>query len=174
MRTTPDLPEVELSERDGRYLRKAIVWSHLGARRGNQPYGAVIVSLTGEVLGEACNTVAEADDCTAHAEMNAIRSMAHRGIVRERLAESTLYASAEPCLMCAGAIRWSGIGRVVFGIDATRLARLRAELANAPDEVALSGGDALRTAPAAVECIGPAFVEEAAAAHVAAQRPAAN
>ena len=50
--TLPHPIEVALDERDGRYLRKAIFWSHAGGRRGNRPFGAVIVSAEGEVLAE--------------------------------------------------------------------------------------------------------------------------
>src|SRR5687767_6389017 len=119
--------EVELDERDGRYLRKAIVWSHAARRRGNRPFVAVVVSAPGEVLAEAfCNT-AETGDVTGHAETNAVRALGERGLSREELAGATLYSSAEPCVMCAGAIFWSNIGRVVFGIDAERLRVFRGE-----------------------------------------------
>ena len=67
--------ETQLDERDGRYLRKAIVWSHAARRRGNRPFGAVVVSAAGEVLAEAyCNT-AETGDVTGHAETNAVRML---------------------------------------------------------------------------------------------------
>ncbi|HWT20865.1 MAG TPA: nucleoside deaminase, partial [Variovorax sp.] len=66
--------ETTLDERDERYLRKAIVWSHAARRRGNRPFGSVIVSAAGEVLAEAANSNTETGDCTAHAEMNALRT----------------------------------------------------------------------------------------------------
>ena len=145
--TNTSLPEeTALDERDGRYLRKAIGWSHLARRRGNRPFGSIIVSADGEVLAEAYNNTGETGDCTGHAETNAIRALAGRGISREALAGATLYASGEPCVMCAGAIFWSNIGRVVFGIDAERLRVFRAS-------------------PHPIECIGPALLDESAAAH---------
>ena len=108
--------EQPLDERDGRYLRKAIYWSHAASRRGNRPFGAIVVSAAGDVIAEAYNATAENGDCTSHAEMGAIRALAARRPTREELAGATLYSSAEPCVMCAGAIFWSNIGRVVFGI----------------------------------------------------------
>src|ERR1700750_1888461 len=117
--------ETHLDERDGRYLRKAIVWSYAARRRGNRPFGAMVVSAAGEVLAEAyCNT-AETGDVTGHAEINAVRMLGERKLSREELSGATIYSSGEPCVMCAGAIFWSNIGRVVFGIDAERLRVVR-------------------------------------------------
>ncbi len=159
--------EIELDERDGRYLRKAIVWSHAARRRGNRPFGAVVVSAAGEVLAEAyCNT-AETGDCTGHAETNAVRMLGERKLSRDELAQATIYSSGEPCVMCAGAIFWSAIGRVVFGIDAERLRAFRGEHGDQRDAV-LSCRDVFRASPHAIECIGPALVDEASAAHVGA------
>ncbi len=156
--------DTPLDERDGRYLRKAIVWSHAAARRGNRPFGAVIVSAGNEVLAEAYNNTFETSDCTGHAEVNAIRALAGRGFTREALADATLYASGEPCVMCAGAIFWSNIGRVVFGIDAERLRVFRGGRQDQRD-VELSCRDVFRASPHPVECIGPALIDEASAAH---------
>jgi tRNA(Arg) A34 adenosine deaminase TadA len=157
-------PETPLDERDGRYLRKAIVWSHAARRRGNRPFGCVIVSAAGEVLSEAGNSNTETSDCTAHAEVNALRALAGRGLSREELASATLYASGEPCVMCAGAIFWSNIGRVVFGIDAERLRVFRGERQDQRD-AELSCRDVFRASPHPIECIGPALIDEASAAH---------
>ena len=93
--------EEALDETDGRYLRKAIYWSHAAARRGNRPFGAIVVSAEGEVLSEAYNNTFETGDCTGHAEMGAIRALAARRPSREALAGATLYSSGEPCVMCA-------------------------------------------------------------------------
>ncbi len=159
--------ENTLNERDGRYLRKAIVWSHAARRRGNRPFGAVVVSEAGEVLAEAyCNT-SETGDCTGHAETNAVRMLGARKIGRDELAKATLYSSAEPCVMCAGAIFWSAIGRVVYGIDAERLRVFRGERAEQRD-AQLSCRDVFRASPHKIECIGPALVDEASAAHIGA------
>lgn len=165
MNLNPSFPEeTMLDDRDGRYLRKAIVWSHAARRRGNQPFGAVIVSATNEVLAEAHSSVVESGDLTGHAELNVIRALAGRGYTRDALALATLYASSEPCVMCAGAIGLAGIGRVVFGLDAERLQQYRRERRGWPHQ-ALSCREVLRASPLDIECLGPALIGEAAAAH---------
>lgn len=160
-------PESTLDDRDGRYLRKAIGWSHAAARRGNRPFGAIIVSGAGEVLSEAYNNTAETGDCTGHAETNAVRALAGKELTRADLAAATLYSSGEPCVMCAGAIFWSNIGRVVFGIDAERLRVFRGERPEQRD-AELSCRDVFQASPHPIECIGPALIDEASAPHVGA------
>ena len=153
----------DLNATDSTYLRQAIAWSALGRQRGNRPFGAVVVSADGQVLTEAyCNT-GETGDCTGHAETNAVRQLSPR-VDRATLAGATLYSSAEPCVMCAGAIFWSGIGRVVFGIDAVRLRVFRGERAEQRD-AELSCRDVFRASPHPIECIGPALIDEASAPH---------
>ena len=115
------------------------------------------------MLAEAWNRNGETGDCTAHAETEAIRIASPR-FSREELAGATIYASGEPCVMCAGAIFWSNIGRVVFGIDAERLRVFRGERQDQRD-AELSCRDVFRASPHPIECIGPALVDEASAAH---------
>jgi tRNA(adenine34) deaminase len=158
-----------LAANDGMYLRQAIAWSCRARARGNPPFGAVVIGAQGELLSEAyCNT-AETGDRTGHAETNAVRQISAR-VDRDTLAGATLYTSAEPCVMCAGAIFWSGIGRVVFGIDAARLHALQVPRSRQADAAAaaaaLSGRDVLAASPRFIECIGPALVAEASAPHV--------
>ena len=156
--------EVPLNERDGRYLRAAIALSMKARERGNRPFGAVVVAADGALLSEAWNDTAESGDCTGHAETNAIRRLGKAGASREALAAATLYSSGEPCVMCAGAIFWSNIGRVVFGIDAERLRVFRG-LRGDQRDVELSCRDVFDAAPHSIECIGPALIDEAAAPH---------
>ncbi|GAD24255.1 nucleoside deaminase [Acidovorax sp. MR-S7] len=159
--------EASLSERDGRYLRHAIGLATRSRERGSpRPFGAVIVGPQGEVLAEASNANWETGDCTAHAEVSAIR-IASPKHPREELAQATLYSSAEPCVMCAGAIFWANIGRVVFGIDAERLRVFRGERQDQRD-AELSCRDVFRASPHAIECVGPALIEEASASHAGA------
>lgn len=159
-----ELPtESPLSERDGCYLRQAIAMSRVARSRGNRPFGAVIVAADGAVLAEVWNSNVETGDCTAHAEVNAIRAASPRHS-REALASATLYSSAEPCVMCAGAIFWSNIGRVVFGIDARRLRVFRGERPEQRD-AELSCRDVFAASPHPIDCIGPALIEEASLEH---------
>ena len=153
----------ELDDTDTLYLRQAIALGAATGRRGNRPFGAVIVSPAGELLGTGMNDTASSGDCTAHAEVNALREASPRH-GRDILAQATMYASGEPCVMCAGAIFWSGIRRVVFGIDAAALRGFRATRAHAGD-VEMSCRDVFAAAPHAMETLGPALADEAAAAH---------
>lgn len=156
--------EQPLSERDALYLRQAIAVSRIARERGNRPFGAVIVAADGSVLQEAWNANMETGDCTAHAETSAVR-LASPKFSREQLAGATLYSSGEPCVMCAGAIFWSNIRRVVFGIDAERLRVFRGERQEQRD-AELSCRDVFDASPHAIECIGPALIDESSAPHV--------
>jgi len=160
---TTYLPESPLSPQDAMYLRDAIRMSHVAKQRGNRPFGAVVISPKGTVLAEAyCNTT-ETGDCTGHAETNAVRMLSPK-ISRDELANATLYSSAEPCVMCAGAIFWSGIQRVVFGIDAKRLRIFRGDRLEQKD-AELSCRDVFKASSHPIECIGPALIDEASQIH---------
>lgn len=158
--------ETPLNDRDGQYLRHAIRLAGRARERGNRPFGAVIVAPDGTVLAEASNANGESGDCTAHAELSAIRLASPRH-TREQLAAATLYSSAEPCVMCAGAIFWSAIGRVVYGIDAVRLRAFRGERLDQKD-AELSCRDVFAASSHPIECMGPALIEEASASHAGA------
>ena len=155
--------EDALGERDALYLRRAIELSAVARTRGNRPFGAVIAIADGQLLAEAINSNVETGDCTAHAEVNALREATPKH-PRELLSSATMYASGEPCVMCAGAIFWSGIPRVVYGIDAVRLRVFRGVVATQRD-AELSCRDVFRASPHAIEAIGPCLVEEASASH---------
>jgi tRNA(adenine34) deaminase len=152
------------TERDGRYLQQAIAWSRTARARGNRPFGAIVVAADGTLLAEAYCDTTETGDCTGHAETNAVRTVS-KMISREALREATIYSSGEPCVMCAGAIFWSNIGRVVFGIDAASLRKFRGEVAEQRD-AELSCRDVFAASPHPIICIGPVMVPEASAPHV--------
>ena len=158
------LPQAQpLNDTDGRYLREAIALADTARERANRPFGALIVAADGRVLAAASNANGESGDCTAHAELSAIR-LASPLHPRDELARATLYSSAEPCVMCAGAIFWSAIGRVVYGIDAERLRVFRGERLDQKD-AELSCCDVFQAASHAIECIGPALIDEASSSH---------
>lgn len=155
--------EQALNDVDGRYLRQAIALADKARERGNRPFGALIVAANGRVLAEASNANGESGDCTAHAELSAIR-LASPLHCRDALATATLYSSAEPCVMCAGAIFWSAIGRVVYGIDAERLRVFRGERLDQKD-AELSCRDVFERSSHPIECIGPSLIAEASQSH---------
>ncbi|KJH70123.1 nucleoside deaminase [Aliterella atlantica] len=83
------------------------------AKKGDAPYGAVIVK-NSQILAKGCNTVKRDCDPSAHAEMNVIRKMTNE-IKSPSLEGYTLYATAEPCPMCATACIWAGIDEIIIG-----------------------------------------------------------
>ncbi len=100
-------------DNDEYYMRQAIAEARQAFEEGEIPVGAVIV-VNGRVIARARNRTETLNDVTAHAEMQAITSAAdHLG--GKYLPECTLYVTVEPCAMCAGALGWSQIGRIVYG-----------------------------------------------------------
>ena len=91
----------------------AIRMSIDNVERGGGPFAALIVR-DGEIVSTGINSVAEENDPTAHAEINAIRS-ATKELQRFKLNDCVLYSTCEPCPMCLGAVYWSGIPTIYFG-----------------------------------------------------------
>jgi tRNA(adenine34) deaminase len=154
---------------DERLLRAAITLSAQARRAGNQPYGALLADAEGRVLLEAGNTQVTSGDCTGHAEMNLVRDASMR-LGRAQLATCTVYASGEPCPMCAGSIYWAGVRRVVFGLSIETMTALAGPDA---DELALHCAEVLASGTQPVEVIGPALEDEARRVFDAAQADAA-
>ena len=98
---------------DERWMRRALDLASRAARAGEVPVGAVIVR-DGVEIGAGANASIREADPTAHAEIGAIRA-ASRATGNYRLTGTTLYATMEPCVMCAGAIVHARIDRVVYG-----------------------------------------------------------
>lgn len=147
-----------LSEEDLAHLRSAFRIAEAASRSGNAPFGARLVGADGSVLLEGGNRVATTRDSTAHAEIIVIRQ-ASATLDSELLRSSTLYTSAEPCAMCAGAICWLGIGRIVFGISAERIRELDAAVSAEPG---VSGHTVLAQATHRPIVIGPSLEDEGA------------
>ena len=99
--------------RDEDWILYALELAKRAAQKGEIPVGAVIV-YQGEVLGEGWNQPIASHDPTAHAEIQAIREAANR-IGNYRLLNTILYATLEPCAMCAGAMVHARINRLVYG-----------------------------------------------------------
>ncbi len=146
-------------------LRRALEVACRAQAHGNHPFGAILVGPDGEVLGERENGYLPDRDMTGHAE-RLLATDACRAHPPELLARCTLYSSAEPCAMCAGAIYWAGIGRVVYGLSEKRL---RAITGDHPENPTLDLP--CRTVFAAgqrpTEVVGPLLEDEAAAVHEA-------
>jgi tRNA(adenine34) deaminase len=103
-----------LSERDAHFMGLALAQAEAAARRGQTPFGAVVVDKDGRLIGEGHNTVRADRDPTAHGEIAAIRDAWRRAGAWPALAGGTLYTSCEPCLLCTYVITQIGFARVVF------------------------------------------------------------
>ena len=98
---------------DEKYMAEALKEAHLALDEDEIPIGAVIVC-KGRIIGRGHNMTEMLHDPTAHAEMIAITA-ATEAVGGKYLGDSTLYVTVEPCPMCAGALNWAQIGRIVFG-----------------------------------------------------------
>ncbi len=152
---------VTLTDHDIALLRRSIELSISAVAHGNHPFGALLADADGQVVLTAENTVLTERDITGHAETNLVRLAAR---THPDLSAFSLYTSCEPCAMCAGAIYWAGVGRVVFAMSE---ANLRVITGAHPDNPTLAHPCRLVFAdgarPTAVE--GPTIADEAAEPH---------
>ena len=100
-------------EEDIRWMQAALAEARLAALDGEIPVGAVIVA-GGRIIARTHNLTERLCDVTAHAEMQAITA-ASMALGGKYLNDATIYVTLEPCVMCAGAIAWSQMGRLVYG-----------------------------------------------------------
>jgi len=100
---------------DEYYMQQALKEAHLAFEKGEVPVGAVVV-VNSQIIGRGHNQVELLKDPTAHAEMIALTA-AFQYIGAKYLPDATLYVTVEPCVMCAGALYWSKVGRIVWGAN---------------------------------------------------------
>jgi tRNA(Arg) A34 adenosine deaminase TadA len=152
------------TETDLRFLRRCIDLADEARKAGQHPFAALVVDENGEILVEAQNQSRPPEgDPTQHAELVAA-SKAARLVSPERLAKATLYTSAEPCSMCAGAIYWTNIGRVVYALSEHRLLSLTGANEENPT-FSLPCREVFARGQRRVEIAGPLLEEEAAKPH---------
>ena len=153
-----------LNEKDKSFLRQCIERSRRVRDSGKHPFAAIVVDAAGQIVAEAGNDSLPPDgDPTRHAELVAA-GMAARILSPEQLAAATLYSSAEPCAMCAGAIYWCGIGRVVYALSEHRLLGLTGDHPENPT-FALPCREVFARGQRPIEVAGPYLEEEAAVPH---------
>jgi tRNA(Arg) A34 adenosine deaminase TadA len=152
---TPDLDEL--------FLRRSFEVARRSLTHGNHPFGAILVDARANVLLEAENGYMPDHDGTAHAE-RLLATQACTTLGADVLKDATLYSSAEPCAMCAGAIYWAGIGRLVYGLSEHRL---RAVTGNHPENPTLDlpCREVFKRGQRATEVVGPLLEDEAEALH---------
>ncbi|MCS7005463.1 MAG: nucleoside deaminase [Cytophagales bacterium] len=104
---------MSLSIDDEFFMQKALQLAQKAFEEGEVPIGALVVCQN-KIIGKGYNQTIKLQDATAHAEMLAITSASHY-LGSRILADCTLYVTLEPCPMCAGAMYWANLGRLVFG-----------------------------------------------------------
>ena len=112
-KTKKNMTEEEQQKTDEQFMRKALVEALAAFDEGEIPVGAVVVC-QGRIISRAHNLTETLHDVTAHAEMQAITAAADT-LGGKYLTDCTLYVTVEPCVMCAGAIGWAQIKRIVYG-----------------------------------------------------------
>jgi len=100
---------------DDFYMKQALIEAQKAFDQNEVPIGAIVVS-KGRIIARAYNLTETLNDVTAHAEMQAITAAANT-IGGKYLNDCTLYVTVEPCAMCAGALGWAQLGKLVFGAE---------------------------------------------------------
>ncbi|WP_301153809.1 nucleoside deaminase [Metapseudomonas otitidis] len=153
-----------VSDLDLKLLRLAIRHSEKARARGRHPFAALVADREGRVIAEAGNnSMPPEGDPTQHAELRAV-AMAAQRLGPAELAQCTLYTSAEPCCMCAGAVYWTGVGRVVYALSEHSLLGLTGAHPENPT-FALPCREVFARGQRAIEVRGPMLEAEAASAH---------
>nr|WP_225778303.1 nucleoside deaminase [Pseudomonas sp. Marseille-Q3773] len=153
-----------LSALDLDLLRQSIRLSEQAREEGRHPFAAIVADAQGRVVASAGNnSMPPQGDPTQHAELVAA-ARAARLLTPEQLATCTLYTSAEPCCMCAGAVYWTGIGRVVYALSEHALLGLTGAHPENPT-FALPCREVFARGQRAVQVHGPVLEDEAALAH---------
>ena len=102
-----------MTEDDKKYMQAALAEAQRAGDEGEVPIGAVVVC-QGRIIARAHNLTETLNDVTAHAEMQAVTAAADN-LGGKYLDVCTLYVTVEPCTMCAGALGWAQLGRLVYG-----------------------------------------------------------
>jgi tRNA(Arg) A34 adenosine deaminase TadA len=154
---------MKTSELDEHLLRRSFEVARRSLSHGNHPFGAILADANGNVLIEVENGYMPARDGTAHAE-RLLATQACTTLEPDVLKGATLYSSAEPCAMCAGAIYWAGIGRLVYGLSENRL---RTFTGNHPENPTLDlpCREVFKSGQRPTEVVGPLLEDEAETLH---------
>ncbi len=164
MNHSPSLTPAGTTDLDVELLRRAIALSDLSRQNGRHPFAALVADREGNVIAEAGNnSMPPQGDPTQHAELVAVANAA-RQLSPKALALCTLYTSAEPCCMCAGAVYWTGIGRVVYALSEHALLGLTGDHPENPT-FSLPCREVFARGQRQVRVLGPMLETEAAVPH---------
>ena len=157
---TPLPDDPACTPEDRVFMARAYAAAKYAVDHGSRPFGAVLVR-DGKVIADFSNCEMTTGDVTKHAETGLISAFSPK-LDRATFATSTLYTSSEPCTMCCGAIRFAGIGRVVYGVTETQFVRI---IGRPISEHPLDSKEVFaRTAPQ-VKVLGPLMENEGLALH---------
>jgi len=155
--------DTTLSEQDKTFLRQSFALAEEAKQQGIHPFAALLVDAKGEVLMTQVNGYLPDFDMTGHAERK-LMTRASKAYRPDFLANCTMYVSAEPCAMCAGASYWAGLGRLVYGLSE---ASLKGITGNHPENPTLDlpCRTVFDSGQRKVKVIGPCLEKEAAKLH---------
>ena len=142
------------------YMAQAFELARYASTHGGRPFGALLVK-DGKILAEYSNSVYSSHDVTKHAETGLISAFSPK-IDRATFAQSTLYTSTEPCVMCCGAICFAGIGRVVYGASEAPVNQV---MGLPPLPYPLASHEILRRISPQLKVLGPLMEAEGLAIH---------
>lgn len=151
------------SSLDEQLLRKTFVIAEQSKAQGSHPFGALLATPDGNILMTQGNAYLPDHDMTGHAE-RVLMTRASCSFRPDFLARCCLYTSAEPCAMCAGAVYWAGVGRVVYGLSEKRLGTLTGNHPENPT-LDLPCRTVFASGKRPVEVVGPMLEEDAAGLH---------
>ncbi|MDD2049413.1 Guanine deaminase [compost metagenome] len=164
MTSFTNLTPAGVSALDLELLRRTIELSEQSRQRGRHPFAALVADRNGQVIAQAGNnSMPPEGDPTQHAELVAA-AQAAKCLSPEALADCTLYTSAEPCCMCAGAVYWTGIGRVVYALSEHALLGLTGDHPENPT-FSLPCREVFARGQRQVSVLGPMLEAEAAEPH---------
>lgn len=146
---------------DKRLMQAAFEVAWKARHNGNHPFGALLTDADGNILLVAENTVVTDHDCTCHAETNLMRK-ASRKYEPDFLKTCSLYTSTEPCAMCASAIFWGNVRRVVYGLSEEGLYSLTGD---SEEKLLLSCREVFAHGRKEIEVVGPILEDEASVVH---------
>lgn len=157
------MPAQTISPTEEKHLRDVIRLSKQSRDDGNHPFAALLVSGEGKVLMTAMNQSRTERDATGHAE-RVLMTKASQTFEASVLAQATMYTSAEPCAMCAGAVYWTGIKGVVYALSETRLKQM---IGPHPENLTmdLPCRSVFAAGQRQIAVLGPALEDEALAVH---------
>jgi tRNA(Arg) A34 adenosine deaminase TadA len=149
---------------DEELLRQAIALSEAAVAGGGRPFGAVVTDADGRIVARAQGLPSvDPRDWTAHSEMQALRAASAK-LSWDELSRATIYASGEPCPMCAAAVYWCNIRRLVYCVSEPAMRALRAPYERAAG-MTMRCEEIFARCDRAIEVIGPVLEEEGLTVH---------